>query len=727
MKKIRIALRLILFVLMTGLFLIGCDDGKSDKKEQYAGNLLILQAYGSSNTAAGATHSFVEIYNKSERAIRLDGISLYYAINFNEFNDIPWESIPLSGTIPAKGSFLVLGYFQGSAQARYKMNDDDGDIFAPSFSLSNRSFKVALIEGNAELNTDNPFDIDGSGKKIAGYIDMVGAVNTIDADFIFGYETAPARNSASEAVRRKNLIDTDDNSSDFIAARYASDGMSDEELEVRYPRNSSAGSWDPFKEPAGEYDNLPPTNVGTPSVHAGKLLILQIGSGGDDAESNVTHSFVELFNNSNAPINLNGISLQYAAGTKVIADTDKDSKWEKIDLEGTINPNHSFLILGPRRSTMNSPGLNITDESGDINVNDFILSNRAFKVALMESADLLTVQNPFNVNGAGGKAAGYIDMVGVVNEGRPDRSDTDQILGLEGTYSYIQNQYRISKQITVRRKSLTDTDVNSNDFRIFQYNFPINAALKDILFPKKHNFGQWDPFEITDEPEPSEQTERLMILQANTFGNADGGFARSLVELYNNTSDAINLDTGNYYLHIGNNTTPGWTNVIKLTNVIPAKSSYLIVSNTTPQSSSNFNGTPRAVLPTADQEADFVLVNNGFKVAVMINQSTILTVANPFIEASLTGYYIDMLGVTNTATGFENEGGATRGPDQSRPQITRRRNLTDTNNNFVDFERIDIRKSAMSDSELYKYWPRNSSAGQWNPMIGLPKIDPVVP
>jgi len=566
----------------------------------------------------------------------------------------------------------------------------------------------------------NPFT-DNSGKQIAGYIDMVGAANDYqNRDLIFGFEEAPARNSASQAVRRKDLTDTDNNSTDFTSARYATTdgGFTDEELEVRKPRNSSAGSWNPFAAPKDEYDGLPPTTVGTASAHAGKLLILQIGASADD-ENNISHSFVELYNAGTASINLSGFTLQYAAGTKAAGGADRDGKWEKIDLSGTIEAGRSFLILGAKRSTSANPALNIAANYGDMNIGTFKLDNRAVKVALIQSANLLTVQNPFNMDGSGGKAAGYVDMIGVIND------NTDQILGWEGSAADKPagtSTFRITKQMGVRRTSLTDSDVNKNDFATVTY-AGLPPARKEIMRPKNRANGSWDPFA---EPAVDDGSPKLMILQANTHGNNNGGaagFAKSLVELYNNTDSPIDLGTGNYYLHIGgvSSNTDSWTNVIKLQGTIPAYSSFLVVSN-----NSTSNATPRAVLPAADQEADFVLSNDGFKVAIMRNQSATLSVANPFGEASLSADYVDMLGVGNSTNGFE-----TARASASRPQGPRRTSLTDTDNNNADFATVDYRgiqtgSNGMPNDQLYKYWPRNSTSGAWNPITGLPKVDPVI-
>jgi hypothetical protein len=249
--------------LIAGLILacsgdIISEDNNGNNPDVPAKKVLILQAYGSSATAAGVSHSFVELYNATDKTIPLSGYTLHYADGIRGTGitqDAPWKTIPLTGTIPAKASYLILGPRQSST-ARYQIADNYGDINNSNFTLSNRSFKVALIYGTDSLSVQNPFNTNGKRAKVDGYIDMVGAANDLTAsnpDNIFGYETAPARNFASEAVRRKNLIDTDNNSIDFIAARYAVDGLTDEEVELRRPRNTSAGSWEPFETAPGPY------------------------------------------------------------------------------------------------------------------------------------------------------------------------------------------------------------------------------------------------------------------------------------------------------------------------------------------------------------------------------------------------------------------------------------------------------------------------------------------
>ena len=680
-------------VLFFSMFMTGCEEAKNDQSNLQK-NLVILQAYGSSSTAAGASHSFVELYNKSGKAINLNGIGLYYADGTTvpsgtntATEDGAWTRISLDGkTIPAKGSFLILGPKESTA-ARYQIPENSGDINNENFKLSNRAFKVALIKSTAGLTVQNPFDTDGSGKSVSGYIDMVGAANDYQGrDLIFGFETAPVRNSASEAVRRVDIeFDDDNNSEDFTAARYAlSDGgMSDEELEARKPRNSSAGKWNPFEEPA----TLPPTEVGTPSALATKLLILQVYGTGTATDGAVSHSFIELYNNTDSPVNLNTYSLQYSNTT--------GTNWTVINLTGTIPAKGSYLVRGNKNNESGRLQLDAADQ--DV---AFYLDNGNFKVALMANKNKLTVENPFAMTG--GKAKDYVDMVGVKN------GNSDNIDGYETALAQV-----ISKQAAARRKNLTDSDNNSADFERIDYRITgVSNELLEVRRPRTSSGGNWDPFEAPAPPVTGEGS-LLMIFQAGASTN--GAITRNFVELYNNTDNAINLST--YSLQYGT-TGAGWTK-IDLTGTIPAKGSYLVMSNF-----GTVNAENRLLIE--DEEADqvvqgFVLSNNGFKVALMSNQNT-LSVINPFDTGSgeKAAGYVDLLGATN---GTNPDAYETELPSIiSKQAAARRDSLTDTDNNKTDFVRIDYRDpsvnaSGITNEQLAKFRPRYSGDGAWTPQF----------
>ena len=469
---------------------------------------------------------------------------------------------------------------------------------------------------------------------------------------------------------------------------------------------------------------------------AGKLLILQAYGSSSNADG-ASHSFVELYNASNATIDLKGITLYYADGTTVAADqlpnkNTQDGPWKAISLNGTLPAGTSFLVMGPRQNTTGR--LQIADNFGDINNANFILSNRAFKVALIHSTKKLTVTNPFDTDGNGTKTAGYIDMLGSANEYSADGSERDRIFGFEAAPA------RNSSSVAVRRNSLIDSDNNKIDFVSIDYRAwteshtdrSTNEQL-DVFRPKNLAFKEWEPFA---EPLPHfEGTKRLLILQANSHGNDNGisdgaptggGFSRPAIELYNNTDAPVDLNAGNYYLHIGNDT--GWNYVIKLTGTVPALSSYLVVSDMEPKitgNDGNFNTTPRALLPEPDLTYPFDFANNHFKIVLMTNQSAFLTVNNPFTGESLKNNYVDMLGAGTTA--YEGANNA----HVSHPQPPRRISLTDTDDNRADFHQVDYRgqtgSHGIDDVQLYKFWPRNSTMGKWNPITGLPAIHPEIP
>jgi hypothetical protein len=699
-------------------------------------SLMILQIGASTDGAI--SHSFVELYNNTAAPINLSTYSLQYAngtkVETGATEDEAWEKIDLSGAVQPYHSFLILGNKGTGAEPRLLIEDAYGNING-DFALSNRAVRIALMSNRNLLNVQNPFDTNGTGTKAAGYVDMVGAVND-QTDQILGYEFAPARLSKQQAPRRQFLSDTDNNSVDFTPVDYRSTGISDAELPRVRPKNHAYGAWDPVTGEQGEpqepvepdpdedeYEGLPPTVAGASSEHAGKLLILQIGAATD---GNISHSFVELYNNSAADISLSSFTLQYAEGTKAAAGANKDGKWQKIDLTGkTIQAGRSFLILG-KKGTMVGPALSITDDYGDINDGNFELSNRAVKVALVESTNLLTVQNPFNMNG--GKAAGYVDMLGVTND------NTDKILGYEGSTAPAGTApFRISKQAGVRRTSLTDTDVNSADFAMVTY-ADLNATpgVKEIMRPKNNAHGAWDPFEESGEPgepgEPGDETEepglpdtlegKLLILQAYGTGDAtDGSVSHSFVELYNTTSTAVSL-TG-YSLQYadgtkvatGANKDMDWT-VIELNGSIPARGSYLILGK-----KANTAGRYQITDNSGDiNNTNFVLSNRAFKVA-LLHRTTELTVQNPFNVDGIGGKanaYIDMVGATNDDTdqilGYEAAVARI-----SKQVSVRRKNITDTNNNSNDFESVDYRSTGISNAVLDVKKPRNASAGTWDP------------
>ena len=125
------------------------------------------------------------------------------------------------------------------------------------------------------------------------------------------------------------------------------------------------------------------------------IVINEVYGGGGNSGATLTHDFVELYNASEAPVSIDGWSVQYASST--------GSTWNgRTNLSGTIAPGSYYLIQqATNNATVGAP-LPTPDLSGTTN-----LSGSTGKVALVSSTTALT--------GATGNAAGapsVVDFVG---------------------------------------------------------------------------------------------------------------------------------------------------------------------------------------------------------------------------------------------------------------------------------------------------------------------------
>ncbi|TFD37983.1 ExeM/NucH family extracellular endonuclease [Cryobacterium sp. TMT2-10] len=165
--------------------------------------VVINEAYLNGGSA-GATYlnKFVELYNPTDALVTLDGTSLQYRSATGTTN--PTAVLPLTGSIPARGYYLV----QGNSNAA-----NGAPLPTPNASLSS-SFAggggTLFLANQTTALTAPPT---GSLLNAPGVIDLIGYGSSLT----FETTAAPAA-SVTTALSRATGLDTDVNSGDFTLA-----------------------------------------------------------------------------------------------------------------------------------------------------------------------------------------------------------------------------------------------------------------------------------------------------------------------------------------------------------------------------------------------------------------------------------------------------------------------------------------------------------------------------
>lgn len=184
---------------------------------QLANHVVISEIYGGGgNTGATYTNDFIELYNPTSTAISLAGWSVQYAASAGT----SWQVTTLSGSIPAKGFYLIQEAAGTGGTTALPTPDKTGTI-----SMSGTGAKIALVNSTTALTTACP-----TGTTIVDFVGFGTAANCNE-----GGTNAPATTNTTSIERKAsdtstvtslstggsevlagNGYDSDNNSTDFV-------------------------------------------------------------------------------------------------------------------------------------------------------------------------------------------------------------------------------------------------------------------------------------------------------------------------------------------------------------------------------------------------------------------------------------------------------------------------------------------------------------------------------
>jgi len=172
-----------------------------------APGIVINEAYLSGgSTGAAFRNKFVELYNNSDAAVNLGGWSLQYRSGTG--TSAPSGITSLSGSIPAKGHFLIKGASNNASSTAPELPAADVDG-SGTFNPAGTSGTIVLAKQATAMNplpvgsvTGNPAVAD-----LLGY----GTSNTFET----AAAAAPAGNTDVKSLNRSNGADSNNNSADL--------------------------------------------------------------------------------------------------------------------------------------------------------------------------------------------------------------------------------------------------------------------------------------------------------------------------------------------------------------------------------------------------------------------------------------------------------------------------------------------------------------------------------
>jgi predicted extracellular nuclease len=180
-----------------------------------------------------------------------------------------------------------------------------------------------------------------------------------------------------------------------------------------------------------------------PSARAlGSLVISQVYGGGGNSGATLKNDFIELFNPTNAPISVNGWSVQYGGATT--------STWTVTPLTNFSIGAGKYYLIQQAAGAGGTANLPTPDAIGTTN-----MSATAGKVALVSNTIALS---GCPISGSGAPVSPVIDFIGYGNGTGANLANCFE--GLSGPAATLTNTTSTSR----KSNGCTDTDDNAADF-----------------------------------------------------------------------------------------------------------------------------------------------------------------------------------------------------------------------------------------------------------------------
>lgn len=177
---------------------------------QAQAQVVISQVYGGGgNSGAVYSNDFVELFNRGEAPVSLDGLSVQYASTTGNFGSGPALITGLPNVSLAPGQYFLIELAAGANTELPALPEPD---LVGETNVAGTGGKFALVTGTASLGCSNNCD----AGQLARIIDLLGWGS---ANFWEGDARAGATQNSTAAIRREaGCQDTDQNADDFVIA-----------------------------------------------------------------------------------------------------------------------------------------------------------------------------------------------------------------------------------------------------------------------------------------------------------------------------------------------------------------------------------------------------------------------------------------------------------------------------------------------------------------------------